>query len=165
MPRPVLLAVDDDADLLAEVGREMEDRYGRQYEVVCLRSPADARERLAEYAASGEEVALVLAGPWLDGATGGELLREVRRLHPHAMRSLLIAWGDWGQKATGEAIFDGIAQGHFDSYVLRPALLTRRAVPPGHLRAAARLGRVATVGAVHRPHRRPVVVGPGPRAT
>ena len=121
MPRPVLLAVDDDPDLLAEVGREMEDRYGRQYEVVCLRSPADARERLAEYAASGEEVALVLAGPWLDGATGGELLREVRRLHPHAMRSLLIAWGDWGQKATGEAIFDGIAEGHFDSYVLRPA--------------------------------------------
>ena len=120
MPRPVLLAVDDDADLLAEVGREMEDRYGRQYEVVCLRSPADARERLAEYAASGEEVALVLAGPWLDGATGGELLREVRRLHPHAMRSLLIAWGDWGQKATGAASFDGIAQGHFDSYVLRP---------------------------------------------
>ena len=70
---------------------------------------------------SGVEVALVLAGPWLDGATGSELLREVRHLHPHAMRSLLIAWGDWGQKATGEAIFDGIAQGHFDSYVLRPA--------------------------------------------
>ena len=121
MPRPVLLAVDDAPDLLAEVGREMEDRYGRQYEVVCLRSPGDARDRLAEYATSGVEVALVLAGPWLDGATGGELLREVRHLHPHAMRSLLIAWGDWGQKATGQAIFDGIAQGHFDSYVLRPA--------------------------------------------
>ena len=42
MPRPVLLAMDDDADLLADVERELQDRYGRHYEVVCLRSPADA---------------------------------------------------------------------------------------------------------------------------
>ena len=121
MARPVLLAVDRDPSTLAEIGREMEDRYGRQYEVVCLRSPDDARERLAEYATSGVEVALVLAAPWLDGATGSELLREVRHLHPHAMRSLLIAWGDWGRKATGDAIFEGIAQGDFDTYLLRPA--------------------------------------------
>ena len=121
MARPVLLAVDHDPDMLAEVGREMEDRYARQYEVVCLRSPGEARERLAEYAASGVEVALVLAAPWLDGATGSELLREVHHLHPRAMRSLLIEWGDWGRKATGDAIFDGIAHGHFDNYVLRPA--------------------------------------------
>ena len=52
--------------------------------------------------------------------TGSQVLEEVGRLHPHAMRALLIAWGDWGQKASGEAIFDGIAHGRFDHYVLRP---------------------------------------------
>ena len=63
MARPVLLAVDHDPSSLAEIGRELEDRYGRHYEVVCLRSPDDARERLTEYATSGVEVALVLAAP------------------------------------------------------------------------------------------------------
>ena len=64
---------------------------------------------------------MVLAGQWLAGMTGSELLDEVRHLHPHAKRALLIGWGDWGQKATGEAIFDGIADGRFDHYVLRPS--------------------------------------------
>ena len=53
--------------------------------------------------------------------TGSELLDEVRHLHPHAKRGLLIEWGDWGDPATGEAIFDAIARGRIDYYVLRPS--------------------------------------------
>ena len=49
------------------------------------------------------------------------MLAEVRRTQPHARRALLIEWGDWGQNPTGEAIFDGIAHGWFDHYVLRPS--------------------------------------------
>ena len=118
---PVLLAVDDDADTLAAVERELNDRYGRHYRVVCLRSPVDAHTQLEQLAASGDAVALVLAGQWLDGMTGSDLLDETRRLHPHARRVLLIAWGEWGQRATGQAIFDGVAEGRFDHYILRPS--------------------------------------------
>lgn len=46
---------------------------------------------------------------------------ESRRLHPNARRVLLIGWGDWGDAATGEAIFDSIASGRIDDYVLRPS--------------------------------------------
>jgi thioredoxin reductase (NADPH) len=120
MSQPVLLAVDD-AGSLSDLESELRDRYARHYTVVCLRSPVEARARLVELAGSGIEVALVLAGQWLDGMTGSELLDDAGRLHPHAKRLLLIAWGDWGQKATGDAIFDGIADGRFDHYVLRPA--------------------------------------------
>ena len=42
--------------------------------VVCLRSPEDARSHLDELAESGTEVALVLAGQFLDGTTGTEEL-------------------------------------------------------------------------------------------
>ena len=45
---------------------------------------------------------------------------EARRLHPHAKRGLLIPWGGWGEQATGDAIFDSIARGRIDHYVLRP---------------------------------------------
>ena len=63
----------------------------------------------------------MLAGQWLSGMTGSELLDEARHLHPHAKRGLLIAWGGWGDRATGEAIFDAIAHGRIDHYVLRPS--------------------------------------------
>jgi thioredoxin reductase (NADPH) len=86
-----------------------------------MRFPRQARTRLEELAAAGEQVALVLAGQWLSEMTGSELLDAVRRLHPHAKRGLLIPWGGWGERATGEAIFDSIAHGLIDHYVLRPS--------------------------------------------
>ena len=122
MSDPVLFAVDDGLEALRDIERELSDRYGGHYKVVCIRSPHEARARLEELAAAGEDVALVLAGQWLAGMTGSELLDEARRLHPHAKRGLMIAWGDWGDPAAGEAIFESIAQGRIDHYVLRPSL-------------------------------------------
>ena len=62
MAEPVLLVVDDDESLLADIERELNDRYARHYRIVCVRSPAEARAHLADFATSGVEVALVLAG-------------------------------------------------------------------------------------------------------
>jgi thioredoxin reductase (NADPH) len=120
MDPPAIVAVDDDPVALKAVERELDERYGRHYNVVCLRSPVDARTRLEQFAAAGVDVALVLAVQGLSGTTGSQVLDEVRRTHPHARRALLIEWGDWGQNPTGEAIFEGIAHGRFDHYVLRP---------------------------------------------
>jgi thioredoxin reductase (NADPH) len=121
MSGPVLMAVDDDAGVLHDVERELRERYANHYSVVCLRSPDDALACLADLAATGREVALVLAGQWLPGMTGSELLDQVRRVHPHAKRGLLIAWGAWGERETGQAIFDSIAHGRIDHYALRPS--------------------------------------------
>ena len=121
MPGPVLLAVDDDRECLSALARELSDRYSRDYRIVCTASPEEALATLERLAEDGEDVALVLAGQWLPGTTGGELLGQVRRLHPHAKRGLLITWGGWGDPATGEAIFDAMAHGRIDYYVLRPS--------------------------------------------
>ena len=121
MTAPLIVAIEEDSGALEDVERELRDRYARSYRIVCTRSPAEALASLESLAASDEEVALVLAGQWLSGMTGGELLEEVRHVHPHAKRGLLIAWGGWGEPATGEAIFDGMAHGRFDYYVLRPS--------------------------------------------
>jgi thioredoxin reductase (NADPH) len=121
MPGPVLVAVDEDASALRALERELRDRYARHYRVVCIRSSHEARACLEDLAAAGEEVALVLAGQRLSGMTGSELLAEARHLHPHAKHGLLISWGDWGDRATGEAIFDSIAHGRIDHHVVRPS--------------------------------------------
>jgi thioredoxin reductase (NADPH) len=120
MSRPVILAVDDDTDALRDVERELDDRYGRQYRVLCLTAAQAACDRLAACDISGEEVALVLSAQWLDGMTGTELLDEVRRLHPHARRGLLVQWGEQGDRAIGKVVFDAMAQGRIDHYVIRP---------------------------------------------
>src|SRR5919201_1195537 len=122
MPGPVLLAVDDDLEALREVRTELHERYSRDYTVLCQGSPETALGTLERLAEEGAEVALVLAGQWLSGMTGTELLARVHHLHPHAKRGLLIEWGGWGDPETGEAIFDSIAHGRSDHYVLRPSV-------------------------------------------
>ena len=121
MSVPLLVAVDDDPGLLREVERELHNRYVPDYGICCLRSTSEALATLEELAAAGEQVALVLAGEVLSGAPGTRLLAEVRRMFPHAQRVLLIGWGRLGDSRTGEAIFEAIARGRMDHYLLRPS--------------------------------------------
>ena len=120
MGSPVILAVDPEPAALAAIERELLDRYERHYRVICVGSPAEARESLAELQASGETLALVLAGHGL-GEDVDALLVEARRVHPHARRAMLIGWGEWGYRETGAAILDAIEHGRIDHYVVRPA--------------------------------------------
>jgi thioredoxin reductase (NADPH) len=121
MSTPLLVAVDDDPDLLRDVERELRNRYEPDYRVCCLPSTDEALATLEALAAAGEEVALVLAGEVLSGAPGTALLAEVRRTFPQAQRVLLIRWGHLGDPRTGEAIFEAIARGRMDHYLVRPA--------------------------------------------
>src|SRR3954452_18462553 len=121
MAHPVLLAVDDDLEALRAVETELRERYSRDYRVVCERSCKAALATLEQMRAAEEPVALVLAGQWTSGMTGSDLLGRVHQLHPHAKRGLLIEWGGWGDRPTGEAIHDAMAHGRIDYYVLRPS--------------------------------------------
>jgi thioredoxin reductase (NADPH) len=113
---PVLVAVDDNADLLRDIERELRDRYARHYRIECVGSDA-AEACLEDLASAGEQVALILAGQRLAGRSGAELLGEVRRIHPHAKRVLLVGWSEQGNPATSEAI----AHGGIDHYLVRPS--------------------------------------------
>ena len=120
MGSPVIIAVDPDPVALAGVERELLDRYERHYRVVCVGSTAEARDSLAELEAAGEPLALVLAGQGPDEDSSA-FLADVRRAHPHAKRAMLIGWGEWGYRGTGDAILEAIEHGRIDHYVVRPA--------------------------------------------
>jgi len=120
MSDPVILAVDADPAGLAGIERELLDRYSRHYDVVCTASAAKARDRLTQFRENGNDVAVVLAGKEVDDPSCSELLAEVRRLHPHAKRALLVGWGEWGFRETGDAILEAIEHGKIDHYVVRP---------------------------------------------
>ncbi|MGY1633511.1 FAD-dependent oxidoreductase [Geodermatophilus sp. SYSU D01186] len=121
MSLPLLILVDDDPALLADVERELRNRYSGDYRICCLGSAREARVVLQECAAAGEDVALVLVAEQLQGASGTELLADVPALFPDAVRVLLIGWAHLGDPATGDAIFEAIARGRMDQYLVRPA--------------------------------------------
>ena len=121
MALPVLVAVDGDPDVLAEIEIQLVQRYGSDYRVESMRDPDDALAKLTELRDDGADVALVLAGQSSTGTARGELLDHVRQLHPHAKRILLIAENAWTDEPTADAIRASMTLGRIDYYVLRPA--------------------------------------------
>ena len=59
--RPLLLAVEDDAERFPLLQRELRNRYSVDYEVLCLPTSQEALRTLDEAGSAGHEVALVLA--------------------------------------------------------------------------------------------------------
>ena len=119
--KPMILAVDDDVDALRRLTRELKQRYGVDYDVVCQRSPQRALEILEGVRGGEQEVALVLADQEMPELGGAELLARVHRLHPQARRGLLVHWGDWAHPERSAGMLNGMAESRFDYYVLKPS--------------------------------------------
>ena len=115
--KPVLLAVDGEAESLRKIERELRSRYGADYRVVCESSSEAAMARLRGFKEADEDVAVVLADQWMPGMSGVELLTQAQRLYPTAKRALLVAWGD---KAAQEPILQSMALGRINYYVNKP---------------------------------------------
>jgi thioredoxin reductase (NADPH) len=116
----MIVAVDDDPTALASVSIELQRRYDRDYQILFMGSAREALTRLETMSADDDAVAMVLTDQWMPEIDGVHLLGRVRELHPHAKRALLVAWGDWGDQATADAIRRGITSGDVDYYVLKP---------------------------------------------
>ena len=118
MTRPAILVVDDEADSLEALSRELGGRYGAHYDVVACGSATEALARLEALRADGVAVPLVLADLWMPGTTGIDLLARVRERHPTARRALLVEWGD--PTATAP-VLQASALGLVEVYLPKPA--------------------------------------------
>jgi thioredoxin reductase (NADPH) len=114
---PLLIAVEEDQGVRSDVETQLAQRYGRDYRVRSAGDPEEAQRTLTELADAGEEVALVLIGKSL---ADGDLLDQVRRLHPHAKRALLVPFAAWADPGSAEAIREAMALGRIDHYVFAP---------------------------------------------
>jgi thioredoxin reductase (NADPH) len=117
--RALIVLIDDSADRRL-VAAELRSRYGEAYEVVVEASAPAALAGMAAMAGDDRRVAVVLAGQWMEGIDGPDLLARVRSLHPRAKRTLLISPADWGQDRTADAIRGAIASGSVDHYLAKP---------------------------------------------
>ena len=115
MVLPVMLLADG-SQAGGRVEAELRKRYEADYRVIATASASEALELLGELRDSGSQVCLVLADQWLPGATGTELLAQVRQLHPAARRALLISWGP----TNTEAVVRATVLGDLDTYLVKP---------------------------------------------
>ncbi len=117
---PAIVAVEEDEGLRSALERELTDRYSRSYRVISVPSAEEASSQLRALTSAEEEVALILVSHGLVAETEGGLLAEVRGLHPHAQRGLMIGWRGWGDGETGPTILDAMVRRLIDFYVIRP---------------------------------------------
>ncbi len=94
MPKPVLLTVDDDPDVLRAVERDLRREYAENYRVLRADSGPAALDLLHKLEQRNDPVALLLADHRMPQMNGIEFLAEAMKIYPDACRVLLTAYAD-----------------------------------------------------------------------
>src|SRR3954451_13294804 len=94
MPKPILLSVDDDSDVLRAIERDLRSKYGAEYRVIGSDSPEAALDLLKQLKLRNDSVALLLADQRMPRMDGVQFLQEAMRIYPDAKRALLTAYAD-----------------------------------------------------------------------
>jgi thioredoxin reductase (NADPH) len=114
MPKPVLLTVDDDPEVLRAIERDLRTRYADRYRVMRASSGDSALNTLRELKKRNNPVALLLADQRMPQMDGVGFLSEAMEMHPQAKRALLTAYAD-----TNAAI-DAINEARVHYYLMKP---------------------------------------------
>ena len=114
MPRPVILAIDDDPEVLRAITRDLTQRYGDRYRVLDAPSGADGLSLVAELERRQDPVALFLADQRMPGLSGTAFLTRAGARYPEAKRILLTAYADT------DAAIEAINAARVDHYLLKP---------------------------------------------
>jgi thioredoxin reductase (NADPH) len=114
MAKPILLAVDDDPEVLRAVERDLRRRYAEGYRVLRGDSGGAALAALRALKKRNDPVSLLLADQRMPQMTGVEFISQAMDLYPEARRVLLTAYADT------EAAIQAINQAKIHHYLLKP---------------------------------------------
>ncbi len=114
MKKPIILVVDDDAQVLRAIERDLRSRYRKDYRLLSAASGEEALKTVEELKLRNEEVALLLSDQRMPGMLGVDFLQKARRHFPSAKRILLTAYSD-----TNAAI-RAINEVQLDYYLMKP---------------------------------------------
>src|SRR5689334_2407323 len=114
MSEPVILAIDDDAQVLAAIRRDLKSHYRENYRVLAANSGEAALDILKELKARGDEVAMVVSDQRMPSMLGVDVLARCREIYPIARRVLLTAYSDV------KAAIRAINEAHLDHYLEKP---------------------------------------------
>src|SRR5215467_14431536 len=114
MPKPVLLTVDDDPEVLRAIERDLRRHYADRYRVLRADSGAIALRSLETLRRRNEAVSLLLADQRMPEMSGVDFIGRAIHLFPEAKRVLLTAYADT------DAAIQAINEAHINHYLLKP---------------------------------------------
>jgi thioredoxin reductase (NADPH) len=114
MAKPVILAVDDDPEVLNAVERDLRQHFRADYRVMKVGSGAEALETTRQLKQRGSMIALFLVDERMPEMTGTQFLIEAIKLYPDARKVLLTAYADT------ETAITAINDIGLDQYLLKP---------------------------------------------
>jgi thioredoxin reductase (NADPH) len=114
MPRPAILTIDDDPDVLRSVESDLKHHYSEGYRVLKADGGPSGLDLLRRLKQKGDAVALLLVDHRMPKMTGIETLAQAKELYPDAKRVLLTAYADT------EAAIRAINDIQLNHYLLKP---------------------------------------------
>ncbi len=114
MAKPVLLAVDDDPEVLRAVERDLRTKYAENYRVVRANSGQSALQALQSLKKRNEAVGLLLVDQRMPEMSGVEFIAKAIEVFPEARRVLLTAYADT------DAAIQAINHAKIHHYLLKP---------------------------------------------
>ncbi len=114
MAKPIILAVDDDPEVLNAVDRDLRAHFRADYRVIKVASGRLAMETTTQLKQRGSPIALFLVDERMPEMSGTQFLAEAIKLYPDARKVLLTAYAD-----TETAIL-AINTIGLDHYLLKP---------------------------------------------
>lgn len=112
--KPVILAVDDEPEVLRAVERDLRKQYSTRYRVLRADSASQAIEAVKQLVARNETIALFVADQRMPEMTGVEFLEQALKFFPAAKRVLLTAYADT------DAAIRAINSVGIDHYLIKP---------------------------------------------
>ena len=94
MPKPILLAIDDDISVLEAVVQDLRRNYGQNYRIIRAASGQAALDICKQLQERKETIALFLSDQRMPGMTGVDFLQQAMVAYPEAKRVLLTAYAD-----------------------------------------------------------------------
>jgi len=112
--KTVLLTVDDDAEVLRAVERDLRREYGNRFRVLRADSGEKALDALRQLKLRNDPVALLLVDQRMPKMSGVEFIEQANAIYPEAKRALLTAYADT------EAAIGAINKARVDYYLMKP---------------------------------------------
>ena len=117
MVKPIFVVVSEDPRVRTALTRDLERRFGADYDVLAADSVPAATMLLADCAERSRQVALVFADQALSGPSAVEFLAQARTSHPGCRRVLVIPRGNWSSR---HPVIEAMALGQVDFHLYNP---------------------------------------------
>ncbi|MEP7234713.1 MAG: FAD-dependent oxidoreductase [Ignavibacteriota bacterium] len=114
MKQPFIIVVDDDAQVLRAIARDIRNQYREDYRIAATESALEALDLIKELKLKNETVALFISDQRMPEMEGIEFLEKARVIYPDAKQVMLTAYSDI------DAAIRAINSVKLDYYLLKP---------------------------------------------